>query len=88
MNTLILTFDNFNGLVDFYRNERKKSERDTMSTIASIGCKGQIVTNVDLSITLTLYFRSKVKYNKYNDSYIKYTHELYNRKLRCFRTSG
>lgn len=82
---LTLTFNNFNSLVNFYRNEKKKSERDTMSIIASIGCKGQIVTNPDLSINLTLYFRSKAKYLRYNDSYIKYTHELHTGKISCCR---
>ena len=65
-------FDNLNGLVTFYTKQLGKAHKKTMSTIASMGVKGQIETNSDGELCVTMFFRTYAKYDKFNQEYLNY----------------
>jgi hypothetical protein len=69
---LTIAFDNLNGLVDFYKKQLQKDHRKTMATIASMGAKGQISNNPDGSLTLTMFFRTYQKYDKFTQAYLDF----------------
>lgn len=69
---LVAAFDNFNKVVDFYRNELGKPEKKTMATLASMGSKGQIVNNPDGSVSVIWFFRTFSKYDKFTNSFLNY----------------
>jgi hypothetical protein len=67
---LTIAFDDLNKLIDFYKNQLQKDHRKTMATIASMGAKGQITNNPDGSLTLTMFFRTYSKYDKFTQAYL------------------
>jgi len=67
---LTIAFDDLNKLIDFYKNQLQKDHRKTMATIASMGAKGQITNNPDGSLTLTMFFRTFSKYDKFTQAYL------------------
>lgn len=72
MNTykLVLAFNDLNDLIDFYKSEIGKSERVAVRIVTIFGTNGQITNNPDNSISVTWFFRTFSKFNKFSDSYI------------------
>lgn len=68
-------FKNLNQVIDFYRTEIKKKEKNIMPTVTAMGTKGMITSNPDDSVTVTWYFRTFQKYDKFTNSYLNYIME-------------
>jgi hypothetical protein len=68
---LTLAFEDLNQVIDFYKIGMKKPLNNTLAMIASMGSKGQVVSNPDGLLSLTWYFRNQSKYDKVIDAYLK-----------------
>lgn len=68
---LTLAFEDLNQVIDFYRIGMRKDRTKIMATVTSMGNKGQITPNPDGTLTVTWYFRTLPKYNKFVEGYLK-----------------
>jgi hypothetical protein len=68
---LTLAFNDLNKVIDLYTTGLKKPKTKVLAMIASMGSKGQIVSNPDNTVAVTWYFRSLDKYNNILDTYLK-----------------
>ena len=66
------TFDNFNKVIEFYTKELGKPERKVLDLLARMGSKNQILSNPDGSVTVTWYFRSFSKYDKFTNAFLNF----------------
>lgn len=72
---LQLAFKDLNQVIDFYRTEIKKKEKNIMPTVTAMGVKGMITPNPDSSVTVTWFFRNFSKFNKFTNAYLNYIME-------------
>ena len=72
---LQLAFKDLNQVIDFYRTEIKKKEKNIMPTVTAMGVKGMITPNPDNSVTVTWFFRTFSKYDKFTNAYLSYIME-------------
>jgi hypothetical protein len=68
---LTLAFDDLNHAVDFLKIGLNKPILKATETLTSMGLKGQVGLNPDKSVSVTWFFRTKPKYDKVIDAYIK-----------------
>ena len=68
-------FKDLNQIVDFYRTEIKKKEKNIIPTVTAMGVKGMITPNLDKSVTVTWFFRTYSKYDKFTNAYLNYIME-------------
>lgn len=76
MNTALklqLTFQSLNHLTEFYTTKIGKTQRQALTTICTLGCKGMIITNPDETISVTWFFRTKGKYDKFIARFLEFT---------------
>ena len=72
---LQVAFKDLNQVIDFYRTGIKKREKNIMPTVTAMGTKGLITSNPDDSVTVTWFFRTFSKYDKFTNSYLNYIME-------------
>ena len=72
---LQLAFKDLNQVIDFYRREIKKKEKNIIPTVTALGVKGMITPNPDSSVTVTWVFRNFSKFNKFTNAYLNYIME-------------
>lgn len=68
-------FKDLNQVIDFYRTGIKKKEKNIMPTVTAMGTKGLITRNPDESVTVTWYFRSFTKFDKFTNAWLNYIME-------------
>jgi len=67
---LILGFQNFNRMLDFYITGLNKTRDRAMRKILNLKNLGLLSINEDGTVSATYHFKTREKYDKYLDSYV------------------